>query len=202
MSNTDNPYAAPQSHPIADESSFGAVRVDGDLLFCVGEPIRLPAICVITGETADLISIKKRVPYTSPVVVIVILLVMLIPFAGPILYAILLMTLTKHVVVTAYVTREVRTKRRWNMFYGVVFLLGTVGLLVGLIANGTVHAAPVWGLLLFVFLIAAIILLSRAATLLTVKKYEKPNRFWLKGCKQSFFETLAEDPRGISQHGF
>jgi MFS family permease len=202
MSNTDNPYAAPESfHTAANESYAGPLYVEGDLI-CVGNLVHLPEICVISGETTNLIKTSKRLAYISPVTLIALILILLIAFVGPILFIILLLTLTKQTVVTMYVSREVRAKRRRTFFSGVVFMISGVGLFVGLMKGGFVNSTPAWLILPLVLFVVAIVLMVKGGSLLSVKKFEKPGNFWLRGFKPPFFATLAEDPDGIAQAGF
>ncbi len=195
MSNTDNPYAAPESFltepPV---SAGGPLRVEGELV-CVGDQVHLPEICVISGETNDLVQLKKKLAYAGPVVLIAFLLS---PLIGLILY----MIMKKQTSVTMYMNQEVRTRRRWNMFYGIIFLFAAVGLLVGLISTGAVDTTLVWLVLPLALLVLAIVFMAKGGSLLSVKKYENPGNFWLRGFKPPFFATLAEDPQGIAQPGF
>ena len=195
MSNTDNPYAAPESFSTeAEESYSGPLRVEGDLV-CVGNRVHLPEICVISGKTTDLVKLTKMPTYAGPVVLIAFLLS---PLIGLILYAFM----KRQTSVTLYLNREVRSKRRWKVFYGFVFLFAAVGLLIAMISSGAVDTTPGLLLLALVLFIVAIVLMVKGGQLLTVKKFEKPDNFWLKGFKQPFFATLAQDPQGIAQSGF
>jgi uncharacterized protein YacL len=195
MSNTDNPYAAPESFLAeADESYSGPLRVEGDLV-CVGDKVHLSEICVISGATTDLVKLKKKPTYAGPVVLIAFLLS---PLIGLILYAIM----KKQTTVTIYLNREVRSKRRWKVFYGFVFLFAAIGLFIALISSGAVDTAPTLLFLPLVLFIVAIVLMVKGGQLLTVKKFDKPDNFWLKGFKEPFFATLTQDPHGIAQSGF
>jgi|GEM_PF-1446535 len=196
MSNSDNPYAAPESFLTGAEGSYsGALQVDGDQMICVGNRVQLPEICVISGDTDDLVQLRKMLTYAGPVVLIVFLI-------SPLIGAILDMLLKKQTFVTMYVNRDIRSKRRWNMFFGVVFLFAAFGLLVALISSGSVEAAPAWLVVPLAVFIVAIVLMVKGGALLTVKKFEKPDRFWLRGFKPAFFAALARDPQGIDPIGF
>lgn len=195
MSDTDNPYAAPESFLTEPHvSAGGPLRVEGELI-CVGDQVHLPEICVVSGETTELVQIKKKLAYAGPVVLIAFLVS---PLIGLILY----MIMKKQTSVTMYMNQEVRTRRRWNMFYGIIFLFAAVGLLVGLISTGAIDTTLVWLVLPFALLVLAIVFMAKGGSLLSVKKYEKPGNFWLRGVQATILRDACRRSTGDCSAGF
>ena len=96
----DNPYAAPESvsgfEPSVAPSGYPTDRfyVDGNLIMC-GTPVALPAICVITGETEDIVLIKKTVTWVPKWIYITL-------FAGVLILLIVYLLLRKECKTSCY----------------------------------------------------------------------------------------------------
>ena len=185
MDHDINPYAAPEAISEDEAADFETLRVDGNLV-CVGRRVQLPDICVLTGDTTDLVRLKISAGWCSPFVIIALVVS---PLIGLILYV----ALRKQAWVTMSMNRSVRSKRLRTVFRGVLLLVAALALFVWALA---VMSAISWPLVLLIMslTVTGFVFLGRGMNPVKVKKYRKPDRFWLQGFKEPFFDTLADDP--------
>jgi len=184
-SNDDNPYAV--SPVVAGnttdfEMSDVNFVIDGDAIRC-GPEVRLPDICVRTGDTQDVIRINKAIYYVSPVVYVVLLL-------SPLIGLILMFALRKKCQVSYCLSSPVRSQMRWYAVAGTLAILGSIGLFVFIIGSGAADRTPfLIGIPILVF-IAAIVLLAFGTNALKVQKQVGGKEFWIKGFKDPFLTEL------------
>ena len=195
--NHQNPYAVSEhASGAVRELVSGNIRLDGDLLV-VGLKAQLPEICVVSGETQDLVNVQRKLTYVSPVVIVVFILSRVI---GLILYLIM----RKQTKVSFYMSRQVRRKKRWMSFLGFVMLLATIAAVIGFADVGAPGMSP-WLLLIpFTMFIVSVTLLIKGNHILQVKKFQKPDEFWIKGLKLPFLEAMRSAPEsnGYLHAGF
>ena len=126
----ENPYAVPESSSgfgPAASSAYPTDRfyVDGHLIMC-SSPVALPPICVVTGETDDIVLIRKTVTWVPKWIYLTLL-------AGVLLLAIVYLAVRKECKTSYYLSRKLRNRKRWLIFGGIV---GFVGGIVLMIAGG------------------------------------------------------------------
>lgn len=181
----ENPYAVPESasglNPYVSAAPMPADQfyVDGDLIMC-GTPVELPAICVVTGETEDLVLIQKTVAWAPKWIYLTLL-------AGLLILLIVYLIIRKQCKVRYYMSRRLRDRNRWMVFSG--FLCWGL-LFLSMFAADNYDLPEVFvplGLILFV---TSLVLFLLAQLPVTVARQEKGVRFWLKGFKPAFFDQL------------
>jgi hypothetical protein len=180
----ENPYAVPDSAmgsgPVA-MSQYPTDRfyVDGELIMC-SSPVALPAICVVTGETEDIVLIKRTVTWVPKWIYFTLL-------AGLLVLAIVYLILRKECKTTYYLSRRLRNRKRWMIFGGfIAFFGGFVVMIVG----GDSQIPQVLVPLGLVSLIGALVLFVMGQLPISAKRQERGTTFWLKRFKPPFFEQL------------
>ena len=180
-----NPYAAPESvsgfAPALTTSGFPPDRfyVDGSLIMC-GTPVALPAICVITGETEDVVLVKKTVTWVPKWIYITLL-------AGVLILLIVYLIVRKECKTSYYLSRRLRNRKRWMIFGGVVGFFGGFGLMI---AGADSQVPEILVPLGLVSLIGSLVLLVLGQPPVKAERHENGVKFWLKGFKQPFFDQL------------
>jgi len=180
----ENPYAVPES--VSGFTSPVAVAglpsdrfyVDGNHIMC-GKSVILPAICVITGETEDVVLIKKTVTWVPKWFYITIL-------AG-VLPLLVYLLLRKGCKASYYLSRRLRNRQRWMIFGGFV------GFFVGfgpILASGTSQVPEILVPLGLITVIGSVVLFVLGQPAITAARHENGVKFWLKGFKQPFFDQL------------
>ena len=187
----ENPYAVPESvsglNPYLSAAPMPTDHfyVDGDLIMC-GTPVELPAICVVTGETEDLVLIQKTVAWAPKWIYVTLL-------AGLLILLIVYLIVRKQCKVSYYMSRRLRNRKRWMVFSG--FLCWGI-LVLSMIAAGNYDLPEIFdlpevfvpmGLIAF---ITSLVLFVLAQLPVTVARQENGVRFWLKGFKPAFFDQL------------
>ena len=181
----ENPYAAPESvsgvNPYVSPGSMPTDHfyVDGNLIIC-GTPVQLPAICIISGETEDLVLIRKTVDWVPKWIYVTLL-------AGLLILLIVYLIVRKQCKVSYYVSRRLRNRKRWMVFSGFLCLAAFV---MSLIAAGNYNLPEVFVPLGLITFITSLVLFLLAQLPITVARQENGVRFWLKGFKPAFFEQL------------
>jgi hypothetical protein len=181
----ENPYAAPESvsgfAPTVTMSGYPADRfyVDGNLIMC-GTPVALPAICVITGETEDIVLINKTVTWVPRWIYITLL-------AGVLILLIVYLVVRKECKTSYYLSRRLRNRKRWMIFWGIV---GFFGGFVLMIAGADSQIPEILAPLGLVSLIGSLVLLILGQPPLKAVRHENGVKFWLKGFRQPFFDQL------------
>lgn len=184
--NDDNPYAFNDSTLDAsiDDTPSANFYVDGDQVYGAA-PIRLPAICPKTGETTDLVEVRKTLNYAPPWIYITLFV------GGLCVLLIVYLIVRKSCDVTYYLSREVRNKHRNFNIIGGSSIFGSIALFVGLLASSGPGDDP--GLLLLVPLVlffVGLICLVMGGNVITIAKHVNGTQFWLKGFKPEFFNEL------------
>lgn len=181
----ENPYAAPES---VRGSSFSAVvsayptdrfYVDGNLIMC-GTPVALPAICVITGNTEDIVLIKKTVTWVPKWIYITL-------FAGVLILLIVYLILRKDCKTRYFLSRKLRNRKRWMIFAGVLGFFGGFALII---AGADSQVPEILMPLGLISLIGSLVLLVLGQPPIKAVRHENGVKFWLKGFKQPFFDEL------------
>ena len=181
----ENPYAVPESargqspYDTAAAMATSQFYVDGNLIMC-GTPVVLPAICVITGETEDLVLMNKTVTWVPKWIYVTLLV-------GLLVLLIVYLILRKQCKVSFYMSRHLRNRKRWMVFFGFL-CLGSA--LVSLIAGGNTDLPEVFVPLGIIAFIASLVLFVLAQPPLSAVRQENGSRFWLKGFKPAFFDQL------------
>lgn len=182
----ENPYAAPESvsgfAPALSISGFPSDRfyVDGSLIMC-GTPVALPAICVITGETEDVVLVKKTVTWVPKWIYITL-------FAGGIVVLLIVYLIVRKECKTSYyLSRRLRNRKRWMIFGGVV---GFFGGFVLMIAGADSQVPEILVPLGLFSLIGSLVLLVLGQPPVKAVRHENGVKFWLTGFKQPFFDQL------------
>ncbi len=182
----ENPYAAPESvsgfAPALATSGFPSDRfyVDGSLIMC-GTPVALPAICVITGETEDVVLVKKTVTWVPKWIYITL-------FAGGIVVLLIVYLIVRKECKTSYyLSRRLRNRKRWMIFGGVV---GFFGGFVLMIAGADSQVPEILVPLGLFSLIGSLVLLVLGQPPVKAVRHENGVKFWLTGFKQPFFDQL------------
>lgn len=181
----ENPYAAPESvsgfAPALAMSGFPTDRfyVDGNLIMC-GTPVALPAICVITGETEDVVLVKKTVTWVPKWIYITLL-------AGVLILLIVYLIVRKECKTSYYLSRRLRNRKRWMIFGGVVGFFGGFGLMIAGADSQVPEILVPVGL---ISLIGSLVLLVLGQPPVKAERHENGVKFWLKGFKQPFFDQL------------
>lgn len=181
----ENPYAAPESvsgfAPAPAMSGFPTDRfyVDGNLIMC-GTPVALPAICVITGETEDVVLVKKTVTWVPKWIYITLL-------AGVLILLIVYLIVRKECKTSYYLSRRLRNRKRWMIFGGVVGFFGGFGLMIAGADSQVPEILVPVGL---ISLIGSLVLLVLGQPPVKAERHENGVKFWLKGFKQPFFDQL------------
>jgi hypothetical protein len=178
----ENPYAAPESvsgGPVT-MSQYPTDRfyVDGNLIMC-GSPVALPAICVVTGDTEDIVLIKRTVTWVPKWIYVTLLV-------GLLVLAIVYLIVRKECKTRYYLSRRLRNRKRWMIFSGFVAFFG--GLFV-MIVGGDSQIPQVLVPLGLVSLIGALVLFVMGQLPISAQRHER-GTFWLKGFKPPFFEQL------------
>lgn len=180
----ENPYAVPESvsgsSPVVS-SQYPTDRfyVDGNLIMC-GSPVALPAICVVTGETEDIVSIKKTVTWVSKWFYLTLLVNLLV-------FLIVYLIVRKECKTTYYLSRKLRNRKRWMIFGGFIAFMG--GLLL-MVVGGDSQIPQVLVPLGLVSLIGSLVLFVMGQLPISAQRQERGTTFWLKGFKPPFFEQL------------
>lgn len=177
----ENPYAAPESVSGVVESGHPTDRfyVDGNLIVC-GTPVALPAICVITGETEDIVLIKKKVTWVPTWIYITL-------FAGLLILLIVYLVLRKECKTSYYISRRLRNRKRWMIFAGFVGFFGGFALMI---AGADSKVPEILVSLGIISLISSLVLLVLGQPPIKAVRHENGVKFWLKGFKQPFFDQL------------
>lgn len=181
----DNPYAAPESvsdfAPSVAPSGFAPDRfyVDGNLIMC-GTPVALPAICVITGETEDVVLIKKTVTWVPKWIYITLL-------AGLLILLIVYLVVRKECKTSYHLSRRLRNRKRWMIFAGFVGFFGGFAIMI---AGADSQIPEVLVPLGLISLISSLVLLILGQPPIKAVRHENGVKFWLKGFKQPFFDQL------------
>jgi len=181
----ENPYAVPES--VSGQNPYDSTLVmptdrfyvDGDLIMC-GTPVALPAICVISGETEDLVPVTKTVTWVPKWIYITLLV-------GLLILLIVYLILRKQCKVSYYMSRRLRNRKRWMVFFG---FLCFVGAFISLIAGGNSDLPEVFIPLGLVAFVGSLVLFILGQPPLGVARQEKGTTFWLKGFKPAFFDQL------------
>lgn len=177
----ENPYAVPESlsgfAPVAS-SSFPTSQfyVDGNLIMC-GSPVALPAICVVTGETEDVVPMHKTVTWVPKWIYITLL-------AGLLILAIVYLIVRKECKTSYYLSRRLRNRKRWMIFGGVIGFFGGIALMI---VGADSQVAGLFVVLGLVTLIGSLVLLVMGQPPISAQRQERGVQFWLKGFKQPFF---------------
>ena len=180
----ENPYAVPESvsgSPPVDSSQFPTDRfyVDGNLIMC-SSPVALPAICVVTGETEDIVLVKKTVTWVPKWIYITLLV-------GLLVLAIVYLILRKECKTTYYLSRRLRNRKRWMIFGGFIAFVGGFVLMIAGADSSIPQVLVPLGL---VSLIGALVLFVKGQLPISAVRQERGTTFWLKGFKPPFFEQL------------
>jgi hypothetical protein len=179
----ENPYAAPESvsdfAPTDAMSGFPTDRfyVDGNLIMC-GKTVVLPAICVITGETEDVVLMKKTVTWAPKWIYITLLVSILV-------LLVLYFILRKECKTSYYLSRRLRNRKRWMIFGGLVSFFGGFALMI---AGADSQVPEIFLPLGLISLIGSLVLLILGQPPVKAERHENGVRFWLKGFKQPFFD--------------
>ena len=182
----ENPYAAPESvsglNPYVSAAPMPTDHfyVDGNLIIC-GTPVQLPAICIISGETEDLVLIRKTVDWVPKWIYVTLL-------AGLLILLIVYLVVRKQCKVSYYISRRLRNRKRWMVFSGFLCLAAFV---MSLIAAGNYNLPPeVFVPLGIITFVSSLVLFVLAQQPITAARQENGVRFWLKGFKPAFFDQL------------
>ena len=184
----ENPYAAPESvsgfAPALAISGFPTDRfyVDGNLIMC-GTPVALPAICVITGETEDVVLVKKTVTWVPKWIYIMFL----VGVVGILILLIVHLLLRKQCKTSYYLSRRLRNRKRWMTFAGVVCFFGGFAIII---AGADSRVPEVLVPMGISSLIGSVVLLVFGQLPVKAVRHENGVKFWLKGFKQPFFDQL------------
>ena len=170
----ENPYAVPDSAMGGDSvatSQYPTERfyVDGNLIMC-GSPVALPAICVVTGETEDIVLIKKTVTWVPKWIYLTLLVSLLV-------LAIVYLIVRKECKTTYYLSRRLRNRKRWMIFGGFVAFIG--GFVV-MIAGGDSQIPQVLVPLGLVSIIGSLVLFVMGQLPISAQRQERGTTFWLK----------------------
>ena len=168
----ENPFAVAESctgaRAAASLATVNDFRVDGDLLVC-GRSVRLPAICLYTGATEDLIAVTQNSQYPS-------------------------MKLVLHqrtCRLTYHVTRSGNRSRDLTRIACVI-----AGLLGGVVAGIGMTMTTGLFFLTGVFIIAlASIVFSRLRPPLRLVQFRAPDMFWIRGFPLPYLQRLASHQR-------
>ncbi len=177
----ENPYAIPESLSGLAQSGYPAERfyVDGNLIMS-GTPVALPAICVITGETEDVVLITQTITSVPKWIYITLLTGVMIPL-------ILYLLLRKRCKTNFYLSRKIRNRKRWMSFVGLVSLVGGIILMI---AGFDSEMPGILASLGVISVVCALSLLILGQPPLKAVRHENGIKFWLKGFKQPFFDQL------------
>ena len=167
----DNPYAVSElcSQAESARDSFdlldtGKFRVEPPYIVC-GKSVRLPEVCVLSGETDDLVPARKTVYLQS----------WKFEF------------FRHHCRASFFLSRRKRRQLRYAYFGG--FLMCCAGILLGIVLLQTLWhgiATPA-GIMLF---FAGAYIHSRGSVPLVISRRERGQKFWLKGFSPQFFESM------------
>lgn len=177
----ENPYAAPETTSVQPVGTIPVSQfyVDGNLIMC-GKQVVLPAVCVITGETEDLVLMKKTVTWVPKWIYLTLL-------AGLLVLLIVYLILRKQCSVSFYMSRRLRNRKRWFTFYGFL-CLGAA--LFCLIVGANSDLPQVFVPLGIVAFITALVMFVMAQPPISAARQEKGTTFWLSGFKPAFFDQL------------
>ena len=180
----ENPYAAPESVSGSVPSGYPTDRfyVDGKHIMC-GTPVALPAICVITGETEDIVLIKKTVTWVPKWIYIMFLA----GVVGILILLIVSLLLRKQCKTSYYLSRRLRNRKRWMIFGGLVGFFGGFALII---AGADSQVPEILVPLGIISLIGSVVLLVFGQPPIKAVRHENGVKFWLKGFKQPFFDQL------------
>jgi hypothetical protein len=181
----ENPYAVPESVMGGSPATMSQYPtdqfyVDGNLIMC-GSPVALPAICVTTGETEDIVLIKRTVTWAPKWIYITILA------GGLFVLAIVYLVTRKECKTTYYLSRRLRNRKRWMIFGG---FIAFVGGFVVMIVGGDSQIPQVLVPLGLVSVIGSLVLFVMGQLPISAQRQERGTTFWLKGFKPPFFEQL------------
>lgn len=175
-----NPYAAdavdqaslpvPRRAQITDQTSTD-FYVDGKTIEC-GSSVVLPEICVRTGETENLVEVRKTLSYTSP-------------WAFLLGGAFLAVALAKECKVVYFLAAETKQRHRRRTKFGIAGIVTGIVLLIG---GTTFKASSLVVVGSMILALAVLILLVAQPSLKAVR--HKKGRFWLSGFQPLFFEEL------------
>jgi hypothetical protein len=172
----ENPYAAPESMSVYPAERF---YVDGSFIMC-GKTVALPAICVITGETEDVVLMKKTVTWVPKWIYITLL-------AGVLILLIVYLILRKECKTSYYLSRRLRNRKRWMIFGGLIGFFGGFALMI---VGGDSQVPEILVPLGLLSLIGSLVLLVLGQPPVKAERHENGQKFWLKGFKQPFFDQL------------
>ena len=177
----ENPYAVPESVSGLAQSGYPTERfyVDGNLIMC-GTPVALPAICVITGETEDVVLMTKTMTWVPKWIYITL-------FVGVLVLLIVYLLLRKQCKTNFYLSRKLRNRKRWMTFAGLVSLVGGIILVI---AGANSEMPGILVSLGVISVICALGLLILGQPPLKAVRHENGIKFWLTGFKQPFFDQL------------
>ncbi|MCA9060413.1 MAG: hypothetical protein KDA85_18010 [Planctomycetaceae bacterium] len=173
-----NPYAAPDHLAIA--GSDPRITVEGNLIVG-GKHMELPPICVVTGETEDLVSYQKKLTF-APGWVYVGLLINLI------VLIILYFAFRKQNSIHYYVSRQVHNKKRNRKLIGVLLLLALIADLVYIVTQNPPQVPEL--IVVPVTFIASIVFFALGRAPLKIVRHERGERFWIKGSRPPFLAAL------------
>ena len=167
----DNPYAVSELYSLAESAgdSFDLFdskqfRVEPPYIVC-GKKIQLPEVCVLSGETDDLVPARKSVCLQS----------WKFEF------------FRRECKASFFLSRRKRRQLRYAYFGG--FLICCAGILLAVVLLQTQFsgiAIPV-GIMLF---FAGAYVHSRSTVPLVISRRERGQKFWLKGFSPEFLESL------------
>ena len=186
----ENPYAAPESvsdfAPSVAPSGYAPDRfyVDGKLIMC-GTTVELPLICVLTGDSDDLVKVTKTISSLPKWLFVFLLFGVL----GIILFVVLRLTLQKKCQVSYYLSRSSRNLR---LFLAVVGWVGFFASLAFMIIAGNmgVAAPEIFLVTSLVAMVGFLVMAVLGQLPIRVDRHENGVKFWLKGFKQPFFDQL------------
>ncbi|MFN8705659.1 MAG: hypothetical protein ACK526_02705 [Planctomyces sp.] len=189
MSN-ENPYAASESvsggfsksHAIMDPRQF---YVDGEYVQC-GKKVELPACCVVTGSTDDIVELRKTLTIVPRWVYVFF-------FFGGLLPLLAYLITRKQCKVSYSLSRPLRNRLRYRTagaMFSLLFMIG--GIVLGISTADDLNSViSVAGLIsAVVFLILFLVLVYLASAPVSIARHQKGQLFWLKGFQPPFFDQL------------
>ena len=186
----ENPYAAPESVsdfvPSVAPSGYPPDRfyVDGKLIIC-GTTVELPEICVLTGDSDNLVKVTKTISSIPKWFFVLVLFGIL----GIILLVVLRLTLQKKCQVSYYLSRSSRNLRRFLTVVGWLGFIASIAFMI-IAGNMEIVAAEILLLTGLVAMVGFLVMAVVGQLPIRIDRHENGVKFWLKGFKQPFFDQL------------
>ncbi len=173
--NEHNPYAVSPEFSGAADASFDGTsptqfQVSGDLLIC-GSKVILPPVCVVTGDSHDLVTVSQQTQFPS--------------------FKIVVIQRSCHVVY--WLSRRIQKRRRLlATIFATLIGLGIAEVFVGSQLNsqrsGLIGFLGITG---WAAILVGMICLAATTHTLKLVRYEAPNTYWVRGFNKGFLSKVS-----------